>query len=61
MIEIKGIKLRVTADVKALEHQICKKLKVKQVPQYEILKRSIDARKKPDIFYVYTVGVHTPD
>ncbi len=57
MIEIKGIKLPVTHDKNQLEHQICKKLRLKQTPKYEILKRSIDARKKPDVFYLYNIGV----
>ncbi len=29
-------------------------------PQYEIIRRSIDARKKPDLFYVYTIDVTLP-
>lgn len=57
MIEIHGIKIPVTADKSKLEQQIMKKLHLKTVPPYEILKRSIDARKKPDIFYIYQIGV----
>lgn len=57
MIEIKGIRLPVDHDKKMLEQQICKKLRLKQLPEYEILKRSIDGRKKPEVYYVYNVGV----
>lgn len=61
MIEIRGIKVPVTRDNRCLEQQIRKKLRLKKVPEYQILKRSIDARKKPDIYYVYSVGVTLPD
>ena len=61
MIEIRGIKVPVSTDNKRLEQQIMKKLKLKTVPEYRILKRSIDARKKPDIFYIYTIGVELPN
>lgn len=60
MIEIKGIKLPVGHDKKMLEHQICKRLRLKNPPSYEILRRSIDARKKPDVFFIYNVGVSCP-
>ncbi|MCD8076079.1 MAG: FAD-dependent monooxygenase [Lachnospiraceae bacterium] len=29
-------------------------------PKYEIIRRSLDARKKPDLFYVYTIDVDLP-
>lgn len=57
MIEIQGIKIPVGEDTSRLEQQICKRLHIKSVPAYQILKRSIDARRKPEIFYQYTVGV----
>lgn len=58
MIEIKDIKLPVLSGQKELERYITQKLKVKEVPKYKILRRSIDARKKDNILYVYTVGVY---
>lgn len=58
MIDIKGIKLPVTHTKEDLEKQICKKLKLKIVPEYEIAKRSIDARKKPEVFYIYQIWVN---
>ena len=57
MIEIRGIKVSVENDKQELERQIAKRLRRKDVPPYHILKRSIDARKKPNIYYVYQVGV----
>ncbi len=61
MIEIRGIKVLVEKDKQELERQICKKLRVKDVPPYTILKRSIDARKKNTICYVYQVGIDLPN
>ncbi len=61
MIEIRGIKISVTGGKGKLEQQIMKRLHLKAVPEYKILRRSIDARKKPDIFYVYHIGVILPD
>lgn len=60
MIEIRGLKVPVTKNNRRLEQLIMKKLHLKEVPKYRILKRSIDARKKPDIFYVYNIGVNLP-
>lgn len=57
MIEIRNLKVSIEHDKEHLERQIAKRLHAKKVPQYHILKRSIDARKKPEIFYVYTVGI----
>ena len=57
MIEIRGIKVPIDNSIENLEKQIMKKLRLKTVPEYQILKRSIDARKKSVIRYVYQVGV----
>lgn len=57
MIEIRNIKIPVDKDTHYLEQKIIKKLRLKELPKYEILKRSIDARKKPDIYYIYQIGV----
>ena len=63
MIRINQIKLPVTHDTVQLEQKIKKALKLKEdTPfQYQIVKKSIDARKKPDLFYVYSVDVETAD
>ena len=59
MIRISQLKLRVTHSDSALREAICKCLKIKSdaLLELEIIKRSLDARKKPDIFYIYTVDV----
>lgn len=59
MIQISQLKLNIQHTKAELEQKIRKTLQLKKDQQfsYEILKRSIDARKKPEIFYVYSVGV----
>ncbi len=61
MIEIKGICVSIENPIAQLEKQIQKKLKINTIPEYIILKRSIDARKKNDIHYVYQVGVFSKE
>ena len=61
MIEIRGIRVPVSRDSGILVQQIRRRLRLKQVPEYQILKRSIDARKKPDVYYIYSVGVTLPN
>ncbi len=65
MIRINQIRLRPGRETdeekeKILEGKIRKLLKIKDNPPFtfEIVKCSIDARKKPDIFYSYTVDVN---
>ena len=59
MIRISQLRLRVTHSDSALREAVCKCLKIKSDALHElkIIKRSLDARKKPDIFYIYTVDV----
>ena len=57
MIEIRGLKTPIINSIEILEKKIAKKLRLKYVPEYIILKRSIDARKKTELCYVYQVGV----
>ena len=58
MIKISQLKINVNHSEAELENKISKLLK-RPVNSftYQILKRSIDARKKPELFYVYTIGV----
>ena len=58
MIEIRGLKTPVINSIDILEKKIAKKLRLKYVPKYVILKRSIDARKKSELCYMYQVGIH---
>ena len=56
MIRIDQIKIEVSElSVRRLESEICRILHINHVPKYEIVKKSIDARKKPKLFYVYSV------
>lgn len=64
MIRINQIKLKAEPELAQKEGELLKnkmkrllKLKEKQDFSYEIVKRSLDARKKPEIFYSYTVDV----
>ena len=63
MLQISQIKLRVEHTEADLRRKIEKELELKRILkntpgfQYKILRKSIDARKKPEIFYIYTVIV----
>lgn len=65
MIRIRDIKLDIRAKENNLLDIIADVLMLEQIfasPEnvdfsYEILRRSIDARKRPSIYYIYTVGV----
>lgn len=59
VIRINQIKLPIQHNQAQLEQKIRKTLKIKpeQVREYQIVKKSIDARKKPELFYVYAVDV----
>ena len=59
MIKIDQLKLEVSASENQLNSAIAKKLRIneKDIKSYQVLKRSIDARKKPNLFYVYSVAV----
>lgn len=59
MIKISQIKLPVVHTEADLKNKIIKKLKLttKTKFSYEIIKKSLDARKKPELYYTYTVSV----
>lgn len=63
MIRIQQLKLSLEHDQQIIENKIENKIRhvlrlsADQKFTYEIVKRSIDARKKPDIYEVYTVDV----
>lgn len=62
-IRMNQIKLPVTHELHELEEKILKILKIKKecLVRYEIVKRSVDAREKPDIKFVYSVDVYLHD
>ena len=59
MIRIQELKLPLEHDHFTIENKIrhALDLSASQTFTYEIIKRSVDARKKPQLFYVYTVDV----
>ncbi len=62
-VRVSELKLRVGHSQNELEEELCRLLHIRDIhdiPQYEVIRRSIDARKKPDLFYVYTIDVKIP-
>ena len=59
MLRISQLKLPVTHTEAELKKKIAHTLMCREeaVQSYEIVKQSLDARKKPELFYVYTVDV----
>ncbi|MGN0515268.1 MAG: NAD(P)/FAD-dependent oxidoreductase [Lachnospiraceae bacterium] len=59
MIRINQIKLKPNHSEKDLSDEIRKILRLKnEQTEYEVVKQSVDARKKPDIKFIYSVNVH---
>ncbi|MCD7883269.1 MAG: FAD-binding protein [Lachnospiraceae bacterium] len=58
-VRINELKLPIEHSRKDLEREICRILRIhtNALPEYEIIRRSIDARKKPDLYFVYTIDV----
>lgn len=59
MIRLQQIKLKIPHTDSLLREKVCKLLRVSEEAfiSYKITRRSLDARKKPELFYVYTVDV----
>ena len=59
MIKIDQLKLSIDSNEQDILNAISKKLKLstKSIIEYSILKKSVDARKKPDIYFVYSIAV----
>lgn len=59
MIKIDQVLLPIKYTEKDIKTEICKKLKIqaKDIDGFEILKLSIDARKKPNVKYVASLGI----
>ena len=58
VIRISELKLPITHTESELEKEIQKILGLKKQPfTYACMRQSVDARKKPELFYVYTVDV----
>ena len=61
MIRINQVKLPVEHTTEALHKKVQELLKYKGSMDVEIVKRSLDARKKPQLFYVYMLDVTIPE
>jgi hypothetical protein len=58
VIRINELKLRPDHTPQELEQAVRKALRLSDGPlQYEVMRQSVDARKKPELMYVYTVDV----
>jgi len=59
MIKIDQLKLSIDANEKDIRFALSKKLKIneKAIIDFKILKKSIDARKKPEVYFVYSIAV----
>lgn len=60
-MRLENIKIREDLDEKEIVQYACKKNKIdfSKIKEYKILKKSIDARNKDDVHYIYTVEVNT--
>ncbi len=63
MIRLNQIKINVISGdhESILDSRIKQMLKINSYLSYEIVKRSIDARRKPELYWVYTVDVAVND
>jgi hypothetical protein len=63
MIRINQLKMHIDHTEQELINKISAVLKVKpqDIRSYEILRRSTDARKKPDIYFIYLIDVNVKD
>ena len=59
MIRIQQIRLNVTEDEKSIRNKAAKKLHIlpDDIEKLSIVKKSIDARKKPELFFSYVVDI----
>ena len=60
MIRVRQIKLSCNNDtIEELINKVCKKLNIKDIDiiNIKISKKSIDARNKPNIYYIYEVDI----
>lgn len=63
MLRISQLKLKIDHSEEELKNKILKMLQIPatELKQYFICKQSLDARRKPELFYVYTVEVEVAD
>ena len=62
MIRVRNIKLLIEEDNESnLKNKICKKLRINNITDYKIVKKSIDARDKESIYYSYEIDCNIID
>ncbi|WFA08205.1 NAD(P)/FAD-dependent oxidoreductase [Tissierella sp. Yu-01] len=63
MLRVPEIKLSLDQDEKSIKKEIAKKLHISEetIKDYRIFKKSIDARKKNDVHFVYAVDIDVED
>lgn len=61
VIRVNELKLHPDHTKKDLEQELCRVLRLKKIPEYEIIRQSVDARKKPDLYFSYTIDVSVPN
>ena len=63
MIRVSNLSLPVEGDLEQLKKRAARELGIRpgQVGELELLRQSIDARRKDELHYVYTVGLTLPD
>mgnify|MGYP005757462417 FL=1 len=63
MLRINQLKLPVGHSAEQLKKKIIKTLQIREgdLKQYSVRKRSIDARKKPELYYVYSIDLAVTD
>lgn len=61
MIRISQLKLPIQHTAAQLEEKVCQQLKIQKTDliSWNIVRRSVDARKKPDLKFVYTIDAET--
>lgn len=58
ILRISELKMKPGHTAAELEREICRVLRLTDgVPEYEIMRQSVDARRRPELFYVYTIDV----
>ncbi len=63
MLRLQNIKLKITEDESLLKEEILKALRIPEnlLIDYKISKKSIDARKKNDIYFIYSIDLRLVD
>lgn len=59
MLRISNMKVPVTFDEKFLPEKVKKQYNIKELKSFRIVKKSIDARRKNEVKYVYSVDINT--